>query len=173
VTPKLYFVLSTPRSRSTWLANFLTFGPSVCLHDASANVSTMAQLRAYLSQVEAEYVGVVDTVLGLKAREFLIEFNAEPVALVMRPVREAANALETAMGIPHDHALSTVQDLATGMGYVGVEAPGRTLALTHGEVTTWGGARHLVNHLMPGVPFPERRFAELRDVRVTPMYTRP
>lgn len=41
-----FFILGLPRSRTAWLATWLTYGGKTCWHDALANVRNAAGLRA-------------------------------------------------------------------------------------------------------------------------------
>ena len=40
-----FFILGLPRSRTAWLATWLTYGGRTCWHDALANVRNVAGLR--------------------------------------------------------------------------------------------------------------------------------
>ena len=45
-----FFILGLPRSRTAWLATWLSYGGKVCMHDALANVRDAAELRALVEE---------------------------------------------------------------------------------------------------------------------------
>jgi hypothetical protein len=58
---RLFFVTGFPRSGTAWMANLLTDGTSVCLHDVLLNCGNVEQLAALMKG----YDGVSDPALAL------------------------------------------------------------------------------------------------------------
>lgn len=78
-----FLILSLPRSRSAWLANFMTTDTTLCLHDPTG----MLVSGETLPDVSAKIYGWADTALGmtpdivrsLEARTLIIERDPEDV----------------------------------------------------------------------------------------------
>lgn len=49
----LFFVTGMPRARTAWVANYLTFGPCFCEHEALSQVPTPEQLVARMRSFES------------------------------------------------------------------------------------------------------------------------
>jgi hypothetical protein len=167
-----YLILTNARCSSTWLSNFLTYGPSMCLHDWGSRSTNLRDLTAAMRTFSQTSVGVCDTGLALRWPEVLSLFGVSiPLVVVRRSPEDAARSLCGASGLSLDLARDVCERVDDGLLQVAVRRPG-ALVLKHSEVTTWAGSKAIWKHLLPGTPFPEHRFTELRDVRVVPMYTR-
>lgn len=55
-----FFIVGLPRSRTAWLANFLTFGPAFCLHDGLRGCATIGDFATKLARLEVEFPGDAD-----------------------------------------------------------------------------------------------------------------
>lgn len=62
-----YIIIGMPRSRTTWLANFLTTGDSVCLHDPFGKYSLSELNKIYPEKT----VGISDTSLYMAGAKFI------------------------------------------------------------------------------------------------------
>jgi hypothetical protein len=78
-----FIVLSLPRSRSTWIASFLSYGGKTCGHDIASSVGTMAEFAALFDD---RYAGTAETgaVVGWRAIRRVLP--AARIAVVRRPV---------------------------------------------------------------------------------------
>jgi hypothetical protein len=71
----IYQILGWPRSRTAWLANFLTYGPSFCFHEGvllkhQKRVRTVLDYRKLFSlyKTKYKYVGDANTLALLKQK---------------------------------------------------------------------------------------------------------
>ena len=75
-----FFVIGLPRSRTAWLANFLTTGSSFCFHEALRYVNHIDKLPALLETAQndepAEFVGNSDSSMVF-AQNWLTEHYPE------------------------------------------------------------------------------------------------
>jgi len=66
VKPPHFLVFARPRSRTAWLANFLTYGDAFCLHEPMADHATLAELsrrlqRPFIFGGDVQRIGIIDT----------------------------------------------------------------------------------------------------------------
>jgi hypothetical protein len=57
---KTFFILSLPRSRTAWLANFLTYENSFCFHEGLLQVNSPDGLKALFESTDKKIVGNSD-----------------------------------------------------------------------------------------------------------------
>jgi hypothetical protein len=80
-----YFVLGTPRSRTAWLAEFLSTEDRPCAHEPSRRLRGRA---AFLDWLMQPGMAASDSVLTLRWRDILAAQPAARILLVRRPVRD-------------------------------------------------------------------------------------
>jgi hypothetical protein len=90
MTQAPFIVFSLPRSRSAWIARFLSYGGKRCGHDLAPRCATM---KEFADLVSGEYVGTAETgaVIGWRAIRRLLP-DAR-IAVVRRPVQEVYESL--------------------------------------------------------------------------------
>ncbi len=59
---KPFVVYGLPRSRTYWLAQFLSYGPWAVYHEETKNIRSIEDLKSFLSQ---DFVGASETAAGL------------------------------------------------------------------------------------------------------------
>lgn len=57
---KTFFILSLPRSRTAWLANFLTYDGAFCFHEGLLQTASLYQLRGLFESTGKQIVGNSD-----------------------------------------------------------------------------------------------------------------
>lgn len=67
--PSIFFITGFPRSRTAWLANLFTCGPSFCHHDAIKNAPTAGDMSYLLNTTKAMAAGDSDSALPLMGVE--------------------------------------------------------------------------------------------------------
>lgn len=87
-----YFITGLPRSRTAWLANYLSYGESLCLHDAFVQHRNMKALRGAMEKCGVAYVGHADPANCLFWEAIQDEFPGAKWVVVQRDEREAAQA---------------------------------------------------------------------------------
>jgi hypothetical protein len=93
----VFFVTGFARSRTAWLANLLTYGPSYCHHDALRLGTTPEFLEKMFTDTwwhneDVEYVGDSDSGLLAIAPKVLKAFPDSRWVLIERPMEEAARS---------------------------------------------------------------------------------
>lgn len=77
-----FLVLGTPRSRTAWLARFLTYGPFLCVHEPSVEFRGLGDLAAFLAR---PFTGASDSMMTLLWREILEARPDAAIVAVRRP----------------------------------------------------------------------------------------
>lgn len=152
-------ILTMPRCRSAWLANFLDWGPSAAIHEPSQFAALHYEdLRARLDALPLDYAFVVDpSVPGPALDSWLTVFNG-PVGIVERPLEDCWAACQRAF----PNALrEPLEAQAKALAQLG--AP----RLPHTDVTEEQPLRDFLAKLAPSLPFQAGRFHQLRGMRVT------
>lgn len=90
-----FCVFGLPRSRTAWLAQFLSYGGRECRHEGTV---PMRSFDAVLATLRAG-VGLSDTMLGLRAHEIADALPAVRLLIVLRDVNEVRASMEK-IGFP-------------------------------------------------------------------------
>ena len=84
-----FVVLALPRSRTTWLSRFLSYGDFHCGHDQARYVRGMEDVRAWLSQ---DCMGTVETEVARWWRLIRAIRPDTRIAVIRRPVAEVVES---------------------------------------------------------------------------------
>jgi hypothetical protein len=82
---KPFAVLGTPRSRTAWMARFLTYGGTYCYHEPSASFTGVESLRRFFKPG----VGAVDSAMTLRWRDVA---KVARIVVVERDIEEVAQS---------------------------------------------------------------------------------
>jgi hypothetical protein len=85
-----FIVFSLPRSRSAWVARFLSYGGKRCGHDLATECGSLAELTGRL---HGEYAGTAETGAVVGWRALLRRIPNARIAVIRRPVREIYDSL--------------------------------------------------------------------------------
>ena len=88
-----FFITGLPRSRTAWLANFLTTGASYCAHDALLGVSSFVELDAKLRALPGELRGDSDSAALLFAPRLFAMYPEARWVVVLRDPEEVVWSL--------------------------------------------------------------------------------
>lgn len=159
---KNFFITGLPRSRTAWLANFMTFGGSECLHDGTAQFETRAVYAAYLRDAPCAYAGDSNSGLLLRPDVLLRDFPDSPLVLIERPLEEVSVSLALAFGITEIGHLENLQgtlDLLKGRA--------NTLCVRFDDLDDRETLQAIWTHCTPSLPFDHARAERLNGFRVT------
>lgn len=94
----IFFLIGLPRSRTAWLANFLTNGDGFCFHEALRSVTDLSGLRYKLEHCASPYqsIGDADPALAGMLPEALAQFPEARWVFVRRDVDEAYESFQRA-----------------------------------------------------------------------------
>lgn len=93
-----YFICSLPRSRTAWLANFLTFGASFCFHEPF-NEYAIEELPKLFVSMNREHVGISDSLSTYFMDTLLATFPQAKLVVIRRPFEEVDKRLRE-LGVP-------------------------------------------------------------------------
>lgn len=94
IRKQIFFVFTPPRSRSTWLANFLSWGPAMCHHEVLPEVPRVVELHKYFGASAFSFVGTVDNGAALFAPAILREFPDAKYVCITRDIAEVKDSLK-------------------------------------------------------------------------------
>lgn len=94
-----FIVFSLPRSRSTWLARFLSYGPWRCGHDELRHIRTLDDVKTWFSQ---PFTGTAETAGAPWWRLLPHYAPSARVVVVRRPVGDVIDSLMRIKGVSFD-----------------------------------------------------------------------
>ena len=106
-----FFITGLPRSRTAWLANYFSYGLSVCWHDLLHRMS-LRDIMAGLAKTGATYGGYSDPALLLHWREVVKLYPEAKWILIDRPTAEVAKSWKQITG---DKTEAFLEDLIQEM----------------------------------------------------------
>jgi len=168
-----YFITGYERSRTAWLANLLSTGPSFCWHDL-LRVVPPKRVRLHLDQTRAWYPGISDTGYPLFWREVGLDAD-DRVVVVERDPGEALAASMAAFGVP-DTQRPVMERLyeAIGKELEVLKTRVRTLVVPYTGLDEESVVRDVWRHCLPPTfRWDHDRWVQLRDMKVTVVGPRP
>lgn len=90
---RTFFIFSLPRSRTAWLANFLTHGNTHCFHEALISCHRASDLRPIFEEAKKPIVGNCDCLNVLVADDLLATFPESRIVVVERDIEEVGESL--------------------------------------------------------------------------------
>ena len=85
-----FIVFSLPRSRSAWIARFLSYGGRRCGHDLATECASLDELT---ERLRGEYVGTAETGAVVGWRALVRRMPEARIAVIRRPVGDVYNSL--------------------------------------------------------------------------------
>jgi hypothetical protein len=93
-----FFIASLPRSRTAWLANFLSYGPSHCFHEPMSDFP-LEDYPILLNSPGTPFAGVADSLNCLVMEQLIDMFPRARVVVVRRDIEEVAKSVQDAFHI--------------------------------------------------------------------------
>lgn len=176
-----YFVTGFPRSRTAWIANFLTYGPSYCHHDA-LRLGTTAEFlsdvfeKTWAEHVAVEHVGDSDSALLAIVPQLVDQFPTARWVLIERPAEEVIRSYTAAFGVK-PYPQTPVLDIHQTRAMVealqkwidrlkNIVPAGRLLVLPFSDLDLEGRALALWEWCVPGASFSYERYEMLNTFSV-------
>lgn len=91
---KTFFICALPRSRTSWLANFLTFGDAFCLHEPLVGIRSLTELRGRFEATGRPIVGSSDCGNQYFADALAEEFPGSQFIVVNRPIEDCQKSMD-------------------------------------------------------------------------------
>jgi hypothetical protein len=174
-----FFITGLPRSRTGYLANLFTYGPSFCLHDAAAAMKNAQETVNRLSERHPEigYWGISDSSIPI-IPGFAIPKGAR-IIVVLRPIPEVVeSAAEYFVRHPYGGnkpepgwygKLKESVEVANTKLQTFFEAhPGQTRLVQYENLDDMNVLRQLWHFIIPDEPFFDVRAQALSRLRVNP-----
>lgn len=140
-----FVVFSMPRSRSAWLARFLTWGDWHCGHEELLHARSLDDVTAWLSQ---PFTGTVETAAAPFWR-LLARHEGVRVVVVRRPVDEVvASFLRLPLAFDEAVLASLMRRLDCKLAQIERRVPG-ALSVSFADLDTEDGCRRVWEHVMP------------------------
>lgn len=155
---KPYFILATPRSRTTWLTAYLYRDEFPARHDSSIEYPS---LDVFDEALRAHPFGVIDTALAVHWRWIREHFPDSPLVCLMRPYDEVLVSARR-LGIQPGRFLHRVY---AEIGTCAVSAD--CLTLTPADLGRADQVRDLCEYV--GVPWDTQRYAVMEQMHIEPM----
>jgi len=152
-----FIVLTLPRSRSSWMTQFLSFEGRTVGHDIAAECDDILEYTGQLAELD----GVVETGAAIGWKVLRSRFPLARFVIVFRPLAEIEQSLGQ-LGITGLRAeLETREQLLMAAA----TAMPRALVLSFAQLDTELGAKRLFEHCL-GVPFDVQWWIRWRSVNV-------
>ena len=172
-----FFITGLPRSRTAWLANFLTYNVSFCWHDALSFCKTPQGLWEFLCQQATssgyDYLGSADSAFVLRVDEMTKCFPEAKWVIVKRSRHEAAVSFWRYFGSTYhekspqtwDETVSRFLKLEDALVNTMIALP-KAVVVDFKELDCTKVIRKVWVHCLPNLPFPEERWRMLNTMKV-------
>ena len=152
---KNFFILSLPRSRTAWLANFLTYENSYCFHEGLLSCKNISAMRQLFESTGKPTVGNSDCGNMLFLDELRDDFPEAKFVIIDRPVDEVIDELHEIGLIYFDPKVMelTAQELAVAKRTMDA------LVVDYRDLDE-NACRHIWQYCI-GTPFDEHRWRML------------
>lgn len=151
-----FFIASLPRSRTAWLANFLTYQESFCYHEPM-NRTKLKDYPNLLRKTCKNYAGTSDSMNSLIMDKLIQMFPEAKIVVVFRDLTEVEASLNR-MGMPCPGLLKKID-----------RELHRIMAVYEPLVIEYHkfDAALIWEYLMPGIPVDYARLDMLNEFNVT------
>jgi hypothetical protein len=164
-----FFIVARPRSRTAWLANFLTYGPAFCLHDGLRGCGTVGDLAHKLARLGVEYPGNADPGLPLVFTKVHERFPQARYVFVTRDPEEALESYRLIVGdrVPSEDIDAGWRRLEAAHDAMRSALAGQHyLEVSFAELEQCAACEAVWEYCVPGHPFPRARWEMLDALRV-------
>ncbi len=155
-----FLICGLPRSRTAWLANFLYYGNSSCLHELMSK-QTVSGLFHCLTKDGTKFSGNSDTAQTLFMEDILRLMPDAPIVVVKRDSEDVLRSLH-ALGI---HLGRNCMEPLVGALSATEKLP-NTLAVRYEDLSSEATLRAIQSHCCPGEPFNRERTSMLIDTNI-------
>ena len=153
--PKRFFITGLPRSRTAWMASFMTSGNAVCLHEPR-------NWAAMWNHDGAQHVGIADSGLGFQLQNIIDTYEPQ-VLIIDRPkdeVEASLAALNT--GLPRTNFVEILHKALSKFN----SGEKNILRVPYHLLSDMRTMQKIFWHLTPGEAFDEGRFMSMKDLNI-------
>lgn len=166
----VFSILTLPRCRSAWLANFLDYPPATVVHEPSRLRPNWRELRTKMEAGPYRYAGLVDpSVVSINPMGWLDAFGDRPVGIIIRPASQVVASIVQAFPQSEEAAAGLVDHAYRNLAQINETLGG--CPTIHAEYLSDPAiCAGWLAKLVPGLPFWEGRFIQLSRLRITALY---
>lgn len=157
---RTFFIFSLPRSRTSWLANFLTYGDARCFHEALISCHRASDLRSIFEETKKPTVGNSDCLNALVADDLLAAFPESRLVVIERNLEEVEESL-SALGSWDRGMIAWMRE-----GLEHVKAKHDPLVVPYETLGTPEGCKRVWDHCIAETPFDQARWEMLDALNV-------
>lgn len=177
-----YFISGLPRSRTAWLATFLTHADSFCHHEATIGCDSMVSLKNALGKVPigTHHIGDADPNLGLIPQSILDTFPRSKFVFIHRDLEECVDSEWTAIlwekltdqeDVTKDGIRELMKEASLGLAHLARSIPEKQrIIVPFAALDKQQTVRQIWDFCVPGTAFPFHRYQQLQDLRVTQIF---
>lgn len=157
-----FVVLALPRSRTAWMARFLTYGDWICGHEEIRHARSLDDLHAWLGM---NHTGTVETA-GAPFWRWLTAAHPDiRIVVVRRPVDEVVASLTALnMGFEQASLTAAMVRIDRKLSQIAIRVPD-VLSLDYANLSTEAGCARLFEHCL-GIPHDPRWWAVVSDINI-------
>jgi hypothetical protein len=168
-----FLITGLQRSRTAWLANFLTFRKSYCFHEPMLLVDDLTDLPQLFSESGAETVGASSAVLPFYIDKIWPLLPDPKLVIIERNLGDSFQSLLRMLKeLPEEHreaiSLDAVRDVHEKNWWVldDVKKKYDALIVPFDALTEKGACRQVWEYCVPNEPFHEARWEMLDFFRI-------
>lgn len=145
MTEPPFIIYGLPRSRTAWLADFLTYGDWSCFHETTLHMRSIADIQTFLAR---EKVGTSETAAAPGWR-LIHHYSPDIRAVVVKRAPEDALASMLQLGISYD-----MPELKRILAYLvrimdEISDQPNVLTIDYDDLATEGGCAAVFEHCLP------------------------
>lgn len=165
---RVFLVTGYPRSRTSWLAMFLSSGPTLCLHEPIMMFDQQfTRMVEYVAALPHANIGIADSAIPAQRSLYALVYREAPVLVVERDKAQALASLKTFYrrndGLPE----KAFDEAETGLHALPDHF--RTVKrISFESLGTVEGARDAWEFCCPGQPFDEPRYRAMDRIVCNP-----
>lgn len=156
---KNFLVTGLPRSRTAWMAAFLSTGNSICFHEPLKKLSDISELPEALRSVNHSYVGASDSGAGYFL-PWIMKNSPMPILIIDRDERDVTESMQS-IGYQMGNAIELLSDRLHA-----AKCHPDVMWVTFDSLDNNRIMQKIWWHLMPGSAFDEERYEVFKDLKI-------
>ncbi|MEO8482175.1 MAG: hypothetical protein ABI634_08200 [Acidobacteriota bacterium] len=164
----VFLIAGQPRTRTAWLANFLTYKDSYCFHEAIKACATPQDMRALFEAVQnssgVRFVGDSDSGIPFIVDGLMDEFPEAKLVVIERNLQDVVRSFKRAFSA--DDASAALVVKKTQLALERLKKKHVPLVIGFKELASEATVRQLWSHCLPNVPFAQQRWKMLDGFKV-------
>lgn len=154
-----FLITGLPRSRTAWMAAFMSTGSVLCKHEPIKALYDISDLPATLESEYHSHMGASDSGAGF-FMPWIMENIDPPTVVIERDVDDVRDSLD-AIDLPMGEALDVLLDKLHAY-----KNHPRVLWVTFDSLNDKRIMQKIWFHLVPGVPFDDERYEQFNEFRI-------